>query len=125
MATETRPAGVTFVAILAWITAVLQILLSILLLAGVLSVPSVSMPSTWFALVVGVITLLVSFGLFGGRNIARVIVTVSLVLSIIGAILQAIVHQSGNVLVSSLITAILALIGIVLLYTARANSFFH
>ncbi|MFJ2535432.1 MULTISPECIES: hypothetical protein [Microbacterium] len=124
MATTSRPAGVTFVAVLAWISAVLQILLSILILTGVLAVSSVSIPSTWFALVIGFVTLLVSFGLFGGRNIARVIVTVSLVLSIIGAVLQAIVHQNANVLVGSLITVVLALVGIVMLYTARANSFF-
>lgn len=124
MATTSRPAGVTFVAVLAWISAVLQILLSILILTGVLAVSSVSIPSTWFALVIGFVTLLVSFGLFGGRNIARVIVTVSLVLSIVGAVLQAIVHQNANVLVGSLITVVLALVGIVMLYTARANSFF-
>ncbi|MCI1020415.1 hypothetical protein HWD99_17450 [Microbacterium sp. C5A9] len=124
MATNSRPAGVTFVAVLAWLSALLQILLSILILTGVLSVASVSIPSTWFALLVGLVTLLVSFGLFGGRNIARVIVTVSLALSIVGAVLQAIVHQNANVLVGSLITALLALAGIVMLYTARANSFF-
>lgn len=124
MATTSRPAGVTFVAVLAWISAVLQILLSILILTGVLAVSSVSIPSTWFALVIGFVTLLVSFGLFGGRNIARVIVTVSLVLSIVGAVLQAIVHQNANVMVGSLITVVLALVGIVMLYTARANSFF-
>ncbi|MBP5803644.1 MULTISPECIES: hypothetical protein [Microbacterium] len=124
MATTSRPAGVTFVAVLAWISAVLQIVLSILILTGVLAVSSVSIPSTWFALVIGFVTLLVSFGLFGGRNIARVIVTVSLVLSIVGAVLQAIVHQDANVLVGSLITVVLALVGIVMLYTARANSFF-
>lgn len=125
MADISRPGGVTFVAVLAWISAVLQIVLSILLLAGVLAVSSVSIPSTWFALVIGFVTLLVSFGLFGGRNIARVIVTVSLVLSIVGAVLQAVVHQDANVLVGSLITAVLALVGIVLLYTARANRFFR
>lgn len=124
MVTSSRPAGVTFVAVLAWLSALLQILLSILILTGVLSVASVSIPSTWFALLVGVVTLLVSFGLFGGRKIARVIVTVSLVLTIVGAVLQAIVHQNANVLVGSLITALLALAGIAMLYTARANSFF-
>jgi len=124
MVTNSRPAGVTFVAVLAWLSALLQILLSILILTGVLSVPSVSIPSTWFALLVGVVTLLVSFGLFGGRKIARVIVTVSLALTILGAVLQAIVHQDANVLVGSLITALLALAGIVMLHTARANSFF-
>lgn len=125
MVTDSRPAGVTFVAVLAWLSALLQILLSILILTGVLSVASVSIPSTWFALLVGVVTLLVSFGLFGGRNIARLIVTVSLALTILGAVLQAIVHQNANVLVGSLITALLALAGIVMLYTARANSFFR
>lgn len=124
MAIASRPAGVTFVAVLVWLSALGQIVLSILLLAGALAVDSVSVASTWFTLVIGVITLLVSFGLFGGRRIARVIVTVSLVLSIVAAVLQVIVHPDANVLVGSLLTAILALVGIAMLYTARANSFF-
>lgn len=124
MAIASRPAGVTFVAVLVWLSALGQIVLSILLLAGSLAVDSVSVASTWFTLVIGVVTLLVSFGLFGGRRIARVIVTVSLVLSIVAAVLQVIVHPDANVLVGSLLTAILALVGIAMLYTARANSFF-
>ena len=125
MAGNSRPAGVTFVAVVAWLSAIAQIALATLILTGVLAPDAVSIPSTWFALLVGIITLIVSFGLFGGKNIARVIVTASLVLNILGAVLQAIVHQDPNVIVGSLITALLAVIGIAMLFTARANSFFR
>lgn len=124
MAYNDRPPGVTFVAVLAWITAVLQIGLSILILSGAINVPGASIPSTWFGIIVGVITLLVSFGLFGARPIARLIVTASLALSIVGSVLQAIAHPNANVLVGAVIAALLAALGIGLLYTARANRFF-
>ncbi len=124
MSNDSRPGGVTFVAVLVWITAILQIGLSVLVLVGVLSPAGISIPSTWVAMVIGIITLLVSFGLFSGKNIARVIVTVSLTLSIISAVLQAILHQNANVLIGSIITVLLAATGIGLLYTARANRYF-
>lgn len=124
MAQISRPAGVTFVAVLAWLTAISQIVLSVLILSGVISSAGISLPSTWVAIVIGVVTLLVSFGLFGGNRIARVIVTASLGLSIISAVLQAIAHQDPNVLVGSLITVLLAAVGIAMLFTARANKFF-
>jgi hypothetical protein len=124
MAYNARPGGVTLVAVLVWLTAILQIGLSVLILLGVLSSPEVSLPSTWVAVVVGVITLMVSFGLFGARNIARVVVTVSLALSILSAALQAVIHQTPDVIAGSVITAALAAIGIALLYTRRANLFF-
>lgn len=124
MAYNDRPGGVTLVAVLAWITAVLQIGLSILILTGAISPAGVSIPSTWVAIVVGVITLLVSFGLFGANRVARVIVTASLGLTILSAILQAIAHRDANVLVGAIITILLAVAGISLLYTQRANRFF-
>ncbi|MBB3156906.1 hypothetical protein FHS07_000590 [Microbacterium proteolyticum] len=124
MAYNDRPPGVTFVAVLAWLTAILQIGLSILILSGAINVPGASVPSTWFGIIIGLITLLVSFGLFGARNIARVIVTASLALSIVGSILQAITHQNANVVVGALIAVLLAALGIALLYTSRANRFF-
>lgn len=124
MAYTGRPGGVTLVAVLAWLTAILQIGLSTLILIGVLSPEGISIPSTWVALVIGIITLLVSFGLFSGNRVARAIVTVSLALSIISAVLQAVLHQDGNVLVGSIVTVLLAGSGVALLYTARANQFF-
>ncbi len=124
MAYNDRPVGVTLVAVIAWITAVLQIGLSILVLVGVIAPTGVSMPSAWVGVIVGVITLLVSFGLFGARPIARVIVTASLGLTILSSILQAVAHRDANVLVGSIITIALAGFGIALLYTARANRFF-
>lgn len=124
MAYNDRPPGVTLVAILAWLTAILQIGLSILILTGAIDVPGVSLPSTWFGIVVGLITLFVSFGLFGARNIARLIVTASLALNIVGSILQILAHQDANVVAGAVIAIVLAALGIALLYTRRANRFF-
>jgi hypothetical protein len=124
MAYNDRPPGVTFVAILAWLTAILQIGLSVLILTGSIDVPGVSLPSTWFGIFVGLITLFVSFGLFGARNIARLIVTASLVLSILGSLLQILAYKDANVLAGAAIAIVLAALGIALLYTRRANRFF-
>ncbi|MEV7756678.1 hypothetical protein AB0O16_03000 [Microbacterium sp. NPDC089180] len=124
MAYNDRPPGVTFVAVLAWLSAALQILLGILLLTGTLAADGVSVPSTWFSIAIGVITLLVSFGLFSGNRLARAIVTASLVLSILSAALQAVVHRDADVLVGSIVTILLAVFGIALLFTTRARRFF-
>lgn len=124
MAYNDRPPGVTFVAVLAWLSAALQILLGILLLTGTLAADGVSVPSTWFSITIGVITLLVSFGLFSGNRLARAIVTASLVLSILSAALQAVVHRDADVLVGSIVTILLAVFGIALLFTTRARRFF-
>lgn len=124
MAYNDRPPGVTFVAVLAWLSAALQILLGILLLTGTLAADGVSVPSTWFSIAIGVITLLVSFGLFSGNRLARAIVTASLVLSILSAALQAVVHRDADVLVGSIVTILLAVVGIALLFTTRARRFF-
>ncbi|MBN9211586.1 MAG: hypothetical protein BGO45_07065 [Microbacterium sp. 71-36] len=124
MAYNDRPPGVTFVAVIAWVTGILQVGISALVLTGAIRPAGVSVPSAWVGIVVGIITLLVSFGLFGARRVARVIVTASLVLSILSAILQAIAHQDANVLVGAVLTIALAVLGIALLYTSRANRFF-
>ncbi|WKK71508.1 hypothetical protein Q0F99_19480 [Rathayibacter oskolensis] len=82
----------TVVAVLAWLAGVTQVGLGTLVLAGVLAPPGVSRPAIWLMIVVGAVTLLVSFGLFGGSNAARVLVTISLSLSLVSAILQALLR---------------------------------
>ncbi|MET0813083.1 MAG: hypothetical protein ABWY03_08510 [Microbacterium sp.] len=115
MATS-RPFGVTLVAIIAWITGALQIITGIIaLFGGNLTLGIV-------AIVVGVITILVSLGLFGGSNGARIIVTIVFLLNIGGSIYLIFAHP--NQVWSAIGSIILPLIGLILLYTSRANAFF-
>lgn len=119
-----RPAGVTLVAVLAWIGGALQLVLGLLALYGVLHPDGIPAAALWVTVVIGAITVLVSFGLFGGSNVARVLVTISLAISLANALLQAALHPTPDIVAASAISGILALIGILLLYTRRANSFF-
>ncbi len=124
MARNGRPAGVTVVAVIAWLSGALQIGLGLLVLAGILNPVGVALPAIWLMIAIGTVTLLVSFGLLGGSAIARVLVTISLSLSLVNAFVQAAVQPAANALAASIITATLAVVGLALLYTARANRFF-
>lgn len=117
-----RPGGVVLIAVLAWIGAVAQILSGVLVLTGVLAPQSVSTETAWIAIVVGVISFVVAFFLFSGSNLARILVTISFALSLITAIVAIIAHP-GN-FVGPIISALVAVIGLVLLYTKRANEYF-
>ncbi|MET0736395.1 MAG: hypothetical protein ABWY55_12240 [Microbacterium sp.] len=111
-----RPFGVTLVAIIAWITGALQII------TGVIHLFSAQMGVGVAAIVIGIITILVSIGLFGGSNGARIIVAIIFVLNIAGSIWLMLTAPAA--FWSALGSLILPLIGLVLLYTSRANAFF-
>ncbi|TDN91438.1 hypothetical protein [Microbacterium sp. BK668] len=122
MAANGRPFGVTLVALLAWINGALTIIQGIFALFN----PSAGDDwSGWVAIVIGIVTILVSFGLFGGNSAARVIVTIVFVLSLIGSLLLMFTAFGPGVVIGAIISAALALIGILLLYTRRANEFFR
>jgi hypothetical protein len=118
-----RPGGVVLIAVLAWIGAVLQILSGALVLGGAVAVESVSTEAAWLGIIVGSITFLIAFALFGGSNGARVLVTVSFVVSLVTAVVSMIAHPAN--LVPPIIAGFLALIGLILLYTAKSNSYFR
>lgn len=111
-----RPFGVTLVAIIAWITGAFQII------SGVVSLFSGQLTLGVVAIVVGIITILVSLGLFGGRNGARIIVAIIFLLNIGGSIWLMVTQPPA--LWSALGSLILPLIGLILLFTSRANAFF-
>lgn len=117
-----RPGGVLLIAVLAWIGAVAQILSGILVLTGVLSPNGVGTEAAWIAIIVGAVSFIVAFFLFSGSNLARILVTISFVLSLLTAIF-ALVANPANV-VAPILSGIVAVIGIALLYTKRANEFF-
>ena len=122
MAANGRPFGVTLVALLAWINGALTIIQGIVTL---LNPPVGDDWSGWIAIIIGAITILVSFGLFGGNTAARVIVTIVFVLNLVGALVAMFSVNVRAVVISAVITAALALIGILLLYTRPANAFFR
>ncbi|MBM7827166.1 hypothetical protein JOD60_001224 [Microbacterium aurum] len=113
----TRPFGVTLVAIIAWINGAWDILVGIFsILPGGTSI--------WagpFLIVFGIITILVSLGLFGGRNWARVLTAILFVLNLLGAV--ALLFQ-GQIW-QGIGGAILPVIGLALLFSERANAFFR
>ncbi|MBN9194096.1 hypothetical protein [Microbacterium sp.] len=118
-----RPGGVVLIAVLAWIGAIAQIISGILVLTRVLSPQGVGTESAWIAIVVGVISFIVAFFLFSGSNIARILVTISFVLSLLTAIFALLANPAN--FVAPILSGLVALIGIALLYTGRANEFFR
>lgn len=112
-----RPFGVTLVAIIAWLTGALQIIAGVILLVGLEIGPGV------VAMLLGFITILVSLGLFGGSNGARILTTIVFVINIAGSIYLMITEPAQ--LWSAIGSAVLPLIGLLLLFTQRANSFFR
>jgi hypothetical protein len=120
--TGTRPGGVTLVAVLAWISGAVNIIAGILLLIAAIMAPQ----ALWFGLIqlaLGIITIIVSIGLLRGRNGARIVVTVVFVLNLISAVF-VIFFQQAQVW-SGIVSGIAVLIGLVLLWTPRANEFFR
>ncbi|WP_394551959.1 hypothetical protein ACDF64_13930 [Agromyces sp. MMS24-JH15] len=111
-----RPGGVTLVAIIAWISGALQILSG---LFQVLPGGDNFGVGVW-AIVLGIITIVVSLGLFRGSNTARIIVTVIFVVNIATSIWL----MFAGAFWTGLFSAILPAIGLGLLWTRRASEFF-
>lgn len=101
---------------IAWISGALQIVTGVFALFSI--VPWVGITS----IVIGVVTILVSLGLFGGRNGARILMAIVFVVSIASAVYLAFAHP-GQVW-TAVGDAILPLIGLVLLYSPKANAYF-
>lgn len=118
-----RPGGVVLIAVLAWIGAAAQVISGILVLTRVVSPEGVGAEAAWIAIVVGVISFVVAFFLFSGSNIARILVTISFVLSLLTAIFAIVSHPAT--FVGPIVSALVAVIGLALLYTKRANEYFR
>ena len=114
--TGRRPFGVTLVAVLAWISGALQIVLGFFVLLS--HVPWLGLAS----MVIGVITILVSFGLFGGRNGARLLMAIVFVANIASAIYLLAAHPDQ--VWSAVADGVVPLLGLVLLFSPKANRFF-
>lgn len=128
-----RPGGVTLVAVLAWISGVLNVLGGIILLiglgAGGTTVDGVAVDggvgaaAAWISIVIGILTIAVGLGLLRGANIARIIAAIVFVLNVISSVYTLIAHGVGNW--TAIISGALALVALILLFSPKANEFFR
>jgi hypothetical protein len=126
-----RPAGVTLIAVLAWIEGALGIVAGIVLLVF-RNEPSVQVEgasesalitSAIFTILFGVVVVLVAGGLLRGSSGARIVVTVVQLLAIVGDAFTAWAYPGQ--FAWSAVSALISLLMIVLLWTGRANDFFR
>lgn len=126
-----RPAGVTLIAVLAWLEGALSIIGGIVLLVFQ-NEPSVK--DAWFSqsalitsaivsIVFGLIVVLIAGGLLRGSGGARIVVTVVQVLAIVGDAFTA--YALPGEFAWAAISALISLIIIILLWTGRASDFFR
>ncbi len=78
--------------------------------------------NAWVALIVGILTIAVSLGLFRGNNVARILLAILFVLNLVVAVWALVIGVS---VWSAIITGILAIIGLAILFSSRANAFFR
>ncbi|AQX79408.1 hypothetical protein BWO91_04950 [Plantibacter flavus] len=120
-----RPGGVTIVAVIVWIQGFLSALGGALLMIGA-NTPNGNLQGMQVAglvsLILGIITIIVGVGLLRGSGVARVLTTIVLVLSIASAVYAMI--TTGNV-ATQIISLLLAVIGLILLYTKAASDYFR
>lgn len=121
-----RPAGVTLVAVIVWIQGLFTLIGGILALIG--APMTGTMAGGYFtiaiiSIILGIVTVAVGVGLLRGTNIARVLTTIVLILSLANAVYSIIANPAS--VVTPLISAVLAVIGLILLYTGRANDYFR
>ncbi|ROR80836.1 hypothetical protein SAMN06295974_0056 [Plantibacter flavus] len=120
-----RPGGVTIVAVIVWIQGFLSALGGALLMIGA-NTPNGNLQGMnvvgLVSLILGIITIIVGVGLLRGSSVARVLTTIVLVLSIASAVYAMV--TTGNV-ATQIISMLLAVIGLILLYTKAASDYFR
>lgn len=121
-----RPVGVTIVAVLAWISGLFSIIGGILIIVSGLEVESTNraglITAAIISIVIGIVVIVVSLGLFRGSRTARTVTTIVFALNIINAVVQ--MFTGTQSLWTAILSALPSIIGIVLLYTQKANTFF-
>ena len=115
-----RPLGVTLVAIIAWLSGFFQIIGAIFLIVGGLLITWPALVG-WFSLLVGIVTLVVGVGLWRGNPTARTIATIVFIVNIV---LEVLGMFNGETLWSAIAGSLLSVIGLILLYTRAARSYF-
>ncbi len=126
-----RPLGVTIVAALAIISGIFDVLGGLLLLpmqnddavANVFGGPPMVVALAVISTLVGILTLVIAFGLLRGNPVARIGATVLQVLSLAMSLWVGIAQPSA--LATEIPSALLALAVIALLWSADATRFFR
>jgi hypothetical protein len=127
-----RPGGITLLAVLIVVSGLLGLIGSIAVIIGrgnddfVSDTGVGSSTLLWVGIVgviIAVVYLLVARGLTRGSGLARGLAALVAVLSLASGIYQAII-QSGSLRWSAVVSALLALIVLLLLFSPRANAFF-
>jgi hypothetical protein len=127
-----RPGTVTFVMVLTWLAAIVSIVGGVALLlasdqaindAGIAA--STATTQGWVEIVWGVIAALVAIGLGNGNNFARLIVTILMVIRLGMAVLAAFTLNGLGIFWAIALAGVFALIGLSLLWNARASEFFR
>jgi hypothetical protein len=126
-----RPGGVTLVAVLTWISGLLDIISGSLLLFQTSVDATVDqfggasqlIASALLTILVGVVVIVVAVGLLRGNSASRVVITIFQMISIIGSVFLAIAYPAGAI--GEYFSIALAAIVLVLLWTRRASAFFR
>jgi len=105
-----RPVGVTIVAVIAWI---IGAILALIAGAGF---------DAWVVLIIGILTIAVSLGLFRGSNTARIIMAIVFTLNLIVAVWAIVI---GVDFWDQVIAGALAIVGLVFLFSKKASAFFQ
>jgi hypothetical protein len=126
-----RPGGVTLVAVLTWISGLLDIISGSLLLFQTSVSATVEqfggesqlIASALLRILIGVVIIVVAIGLLRGNNASRVVITVFQLLSITGSVFLAIAYPAGAI--GEYFSIAVAAIVLILLWTGRASAYFR
>jgi hypothetical protein len=125
-----RPSSVTMVVVLTWLAAAMAIVSGVVVLflsdaaleeAGIS--PTTANISAWTEIVIGVIIALVAVGVSNGSNLARMLISILMVVRAAFGIWAIVMFPNG--LVTGLVTIVLAVLVLYLLWNAKANAFFE
>ena len=118
-----RPGGVTIVSILAWVSGLLQVITATVVLLAGGDASAALTTAAWILGILGLITIVIAIGLWRGNRAARIIATIVFVLNLANAVFGAL-STTGSHVWSFWTTALLAVIGLILLWTKAASDFF-
>jgi hypothetical protein len=126
-----RPAGVTIVAVIAWISGALDVIVGTIMF---FQASAIAVAPEWggagavytsaiVSIIIGIITIVVAGGLLSGNTAARLIVTVLQVLSIISSLFVAVANMGNPI--GEWFSILISLIVVLLLWTKAASQFFR
>ena len=126
-----RPIGVAIVAVLAFISGVIDIITGMLLIfqgddpdtTAAFGGPGGLFTAAIGSMVLGLVVVILSFGIWLGRWISRMIVTVLQVFSLIGSLFMAVAYLGNPV--GEWASVVVSAIVLILLWTRSASAYFR